>query len=166
MTSLAASLAALALAACVTAADPAGVARREIEAVIAASVEATRAKDAAAFLALVPSDVVIETDTGQLTTRADLEAAMQRRGQAWPTTVALSIVIERFTLRGAGDAEVWTLQRWERIPYGQPDVRVLTTQRHQEFWRRGADGRWGAHRIRELGGERWVNGVKQPAPTR
>lgn len=141
---------------------PATVARREIQGVIEAGLDATRRGDAAAFLARVPADFRLDHEDGRSTGRAELEAALRERFRNPPQTVRLDVVIERLELEG-GQARIWTLQSWERIARAATALagrRVLTTQRHEERWRR-RDGRWEAYRIRELGGQMFVDGALQ-----
>lgn len=138
------------------------MARREIQAVIDSGLDATRRNDAAAFMARVPADFRLDHEDGRSTGRADLEVALTRRFQNPPQTVRLEATIERLELHG-DEARVWTSQSWERIaPPGTALAgrRVLTTQRHEEHWRRSA-GRWEAYRIRELGGQMFVDGALQ-----
>lgn len=155
----------VAAAALLLAAAPAGeveAARSEIQAVIETGLAATRRNDSAAFLARLPADFRIVGRNGAITTRDMLAARLAARAQAAPHTVSLTVAIERLDLRG-DDATIWTSQRWERLAVrpGQTEPsRIVSTQRHEELWRR-RDGRWEGYLIRELGGAMTVNGVPQ-----
>jgi hypothetical protein len=137
-------------------------ARAEILAVIETRLEATRRNDSAAFMARVPADFRIEGRNGAITTREMLAARVAARAQAAPQTVSLTVMIDRIDLRG-DDATIWTSQRWERLavrPGETAPSRIVSTQSHEEHWRR-RDGRWEGYLIRELGGSMTVNGVAQ-----
>jgi hypothetical protein len=57
---------------------------------------------------------------------------------------------------------VYTSQHWERMMYQRDGITtdtVLTTQRHQEIWKKTPKG-WFGYNIIELGGEVFVNGNK------
>jgi hypothetical protein len=148
---------------CATGPDDTGLARRQIAAVIGEGMEASRRGDVEAFMARLPADFTVEQADGGTATRADVERAHLGRLRSKAETRSLTIDIERLEVRG-DEATVWTLQRWERrvTPPGETRSHdILTTQRHEERWRR-RDGRWEPYRIKELGGDAFIDGVRQP----
>ena len=71
-----------------------------------------------------------------------------------PKTLAISVAIDSIAVDG-DTAIVHTSQRWERLMLQSDGVTtdtVLTTQRHQETWRKTPRG-WFAYDVEELGRE-------------
>ena len=149
----------LALAVACAAGDTASSVRREIESTIARSVEATRSQDIDAYMALVPDGATIRGDSGETISRDQLRSNILRDWSIIPKTLSLSVSIESVAVHG-DSATVVTSQRWERLMLerdGRTTDTVLTTQRHEETWRKTPEG-WRAFDVKELGGEVFVNG--------
>lgn len=135
--------------------------RRQIEAAIARSVEATRAQDIDAYMAGIPDDAVVRDESGEIITRDQQRANTLRDWSIIPETLSIGVVIDRMDVNG-DVATVFTSQRWERRMLrrdGATTDTVLTKQKHKETWRRSARG-WLPCEIDELGGEVFVNGEK------
>jgi hypothetical protein len=148
---------------CATGPDATDLARRQIAAIIGEGIAASRRGDVEAFIARLPADFTVELADGGTATRADVEKAHLGRLRSNAETRSLTIDIERLEVRG-DEAIVWTRQRWERRvtpPGATRSHDIVTTQRHEERWRR-REGRWEPYRIRELGGEAFIDGVRQP----
>jgi ketosteroid isomerase-like protein len=133
--------------------------RREIEAEIARSVEATRSQNIDAYMAGTPDDLVIRDESGEIITKEKLRANTLRDWGIIPKTIAISMVIDSIEVTG-DTATVFTSQRWQRLMLerdGKTTDTVLTTQKHKEIWRRTARG-WLRYEVTELGGDVFVNG--------
>lgn len=149
-------------AGCATVPDPTETARTQIAGVIAQGIETSRRSDVDAFVARLPADFTVQRRDGGTATREDVRQAQLNRARSGAETLSLTIEIERLEVRG-DQATVWTNQRWERRvtpPGATQGHHVVTTQRHEESWRR-RDGRWEPYRINELGGDVIVDGVRQ-----
>ena len=132
-----------------------------IEAAIARGVEATRAQDIEAYMALIPEDAILRVDTGEIVTRDQLRANALRDWSIIPRTLSIGVAIDSIDLNG-DSATVYTSQRWERLMFqrdGKTTDTVLTTQRHKERWRKTPRG-WFAYEVEELGGEVFMNGKR------
>ena len=156
--------AACSLASC-SSADPSASSRvrRAIGAVIAQRVQATRARDIDAFLATVPSDIVLQDESGARMTLGQLRTNILREWSVIKATRSLAEDIDSLAL--AGDtATVFTTQRWDRLMLerdGATIDTVVTTEHHREIWRRTPAG-WRAYSVVELGGTVTVNGKPYP----
>ncbi|MBI3818332.1 MAG: hypothetical protein HY286_06535 [Planctomycetes bacterium] len=134
-------------------------ARSEIEAAIAASVEATRSQDINAYMATIPDDLIIRDETGATITRDQQRTNTLRDWSIIPRTLSIRVVVDTIHVDG-NNATVFTSQRWERLMFqrdGRTTDTVLTTQKHKESWRKTPRG-WFVYEIDELGGEVFVNG--------
>lgn len=133
--------------------------RRDIQASLDRTSQATLAKDIDAYMAELPPDFRIQDASGEVVTRERQRAYVLRDWAVIPRTRQLVQRVESIELRD-GTAIVQTSQRWEREML-RPDRSgvdvVLTTQRHRETWKRHA-GRWYGYDVQELGGEIFVNG--------
>lgn len=135
------------------------VARSDIESVIARGVEATRAQDIDAYMALIPGDAVLRDGAGGTVTREQLRANVLRDWSIVPRTLSISVAIDSLAVNG-DSAAIHTSQRWERLMLQRDGVTtdtVLTTQRHKEIWRKTPRG-WFAYVVEEQGGEVFING--------
>ena len=133
--------------------------RREIQASLQRTVDATLAEDIDAYMAELPPDLKIYDESGSIVTREQQRANVLRDWSIIEKTTSLTHTIDEISVQG-DTATVVTSQRWERQmlrPDGTAVDTVLTTQRHEETWRR-SNGRWYGYDIKELGGEIYVNG--------
>lgn len=134
--------------------------RREIETVIAHSVEATRRQDIDAYMETIPEDLVIHDERGAVITREQQRQNMLRDWSIIPRTTAIEVRIDSLAVEADTAATVYTAQRWERLMQQREGTKldtVLTTQVHRELWRKTPKG-WRSYEIQELGGNVWVNG--------
>jgi len=137
--------------------------RWAIEGEIMRSLEATRAEDINAYMDGVAPDLRIRQDDGSVLDRDGLRADVLQQWAIIEKTHLLETTIDRMRRRDTDEWVVWTSQRWDRTMIGRDGVsrhRVVTTQKHRELWRRRGV-RWYAYEIQELGGELWIDGVKQ-----
>jgi hypothetical protein len=133
--------------------------RLEIAAVIARRVQATQTRDIDAFLATIPSGLVLQDESGEKMTRAQLRANLLRDWSVIKATRRLTETIDSLSL-GADTATVFTRQHWDRLMFERDRVTidtVVTTERHRETWRRTPAG-WRPYAVLELGGTITVNG--------
>lgn len=139
------------------------VVRRDAEAVLAATMRATVAKDIEAYMALAPDSLVIYDTSGEIVDRDTLRANVLRDWAVIPETLALEQGVESVTMNACESAELLVNQRWERTmlrPNGVAGTdRILTTQRHRETWRHTPEG-WRGFEVEELGGDIFVNGER------
>lgn len=134
--------------------------RRAVEAVIARSLAATRAKDIDAYMACIPDDWSCVDEAGHRVTRRELRENTLRDWKIIVATIAIEERVESLKLNSPTVATVQTAQRWERTMLerdGRTKDHVITTQRHREEWRLTAQG-WRSYKVTELGGKVWVNG--------
>lgn len=153
-------LAALLLAGCAGGSGE-SIARSQIEAAIARSVEATRAQDIDRYMASVPEDLILHDGSGEIITRDQLRTNALRDWSIIPKTLSISVTIDSIAV-DSNSATAYTSQRWERLMLqrdGKTTDSVLTTQKHKEIWRNTPRG-WFAYEVQELGGEVFVNGKR------
>ncbi len=150
----------LLLAACASPPSDA-TARAEIEDALARSTRATIDQDIDAYMELIPEDLVLHDESGEVLGRDRLRADVLRDWSIIPKTLSIDVTIDDLEVHGE-TATVYTSQRWERLMFqrdGKTMDTVLTTQKHKETWRRTPRG-WLAYEIEELGGEVFVNGER------
>lgn len=133
--------------------------RRQIDASLQRTIQATVRKDIDTYMAELPPDLEIRDPSGETVTREEQRAAVLRDWSVIPRTLSLTHVVDSLDVDG-DTAIVMTSQRWERMmlrPDGSGQDTVLTTQKHRETWRRTPNG-WFGYDIEELGGDIFING--------
>ena len=134
--------------------------RRQIEARIARTVDATRRQDIEAYMATFAADFQEQATDGDQGNLADLRAHALRDWAIIPATRSIWARIDSMGPVVADSVVVYTDQRWERLMLERDLVTrdtVVTTQKHREVWRRTSAG-WKLSRVKELGGTIVLNG--------
>ncbi|TXH75636.1 MAG: hypothetical protein E6Q88_03345 [Lysobacteraceae bacterium] len=133
--------------------------RREIQAALDRSTQATFNEDIEAYMAELPPDFTIKDESGEEITREKQKENILRDWSVILRTLHLVQTVDSVRINN-GVAIVETSQRWEREML-RPDKSgtdiVLTTQRHRETWKQH-NGKWYGYDIVELGGEIFING--------
>jgi len=134
-------------------------ARADIQRQLDRSAEATRLKDIDTYMDCIPRDFALKDEQGHTISREQLRHNILRDWSIIRRTLGIQTKVDSLEIHGA-EATVYTSQRWEREMLerdGRTLDTVLTTQRHQETWRKTQNG-WMPYEIKELGGEVFVNG--------
>ena len=139
----------------------AGAVRAAIDGEIQQGVKATIEEDIDAYMDGVPDDYRIVEDDGAIKDKTALREHALRSWAIIDETIDLVITLDSIEVAPACDeATVITSQRWERMMRRRDDSgsdNVVTTQKHEERWRRKGR-RWYNYEIKELGGEIFING--------
>ena len=139
------------VAACAHKPDTEQTIRTQIEESIARNLDATKRKDIDAYMAEIPGDFVLYDESGTVVSRDQQRADVLRDWSIILKTLSISTTIDSLTVQGE-NATIFTSGRWERLmlrPDGKNSDRVLTTQRHQEQWRKTANG-WKSYDIKAV----------------
>lgn len=134
--------------------------REEIQNKLDLGVQATREKDIDLYMELLPKDLVIYDESGEVITREMQRNYALRDWAIIDTTLSISATLDSIHYLSRDSLQVFTSQRWERMMFRQDHVTldtVLTTQRHLETWKKSSAG-WLGYSIEELGGEIYING--------
>jgi ketosteroid isomerase-like protein len=133
--------------------------RADIQRQLDRSVDATRTKDIDTYMDCIPRDFALKDEQGDTISREQLRQNILRDWSIIRRTLGIQTKIDSLEVHGT-EATVFTSQHWEREMLerdGKTVDTVLTTQKHQETWRKTERG-WMPYEIKELGGEVFVNG--------
>jgi ribosomal protein S19E (S16A) len=133
--------------------------QRLIQAQIDRGLEGTRTKNIDLYMSVIPEGWSLLDEAGHTVTRDELRRGVLEQWAIIEKTISIAVNVERLTLN-KNEATVWTSQRWERLMHertGPALDNVVTTERHKEQWRL-VNGKWWCFRVKELGGEVYVNG--------
>ena len=134
--------------------------KAEIEAQIEVGLEEIRNMDVDKYLSSVPDSFEMITPAGDKVTAAELRAELAQLWSIIIKVIDVKQTIDSISIKDHDHAVVMTNQRFHRLMktrdgLGQNDV--ITTQRHEEEWVRTPNG-WRCMKIKELGGDIWVDG--------
>ncbi len=132
----------------------------EIQELINDGVEATTTKDIERYMSLLPADLVIYDESGEIISREQQREYALRDWAIIDTTLNNWMKIDSIQFHSSDSLHVFTSQRWERIMFRRDGVTtdtVITTQGHREIWKKNEKG-WFGYDILELGGRIWING--------
>lgn len=127
---------------------------------IYAGIEATRNKDVETYMSLLPEDLLIYDENGEVITWEKQKEYVLRDWAIIDTTLSIKMEIDSIKFESKDKVIVFTSQLWKRMMFQRDGVKtdtVLTTQRHKEIWKKNIKG-WFGYEIEELGGEIFING--------
>lgn len=134
----------------------------EINKSLAIGIEATINKDIEAYMSLMPKDLVIYDESGEIISREKQREYALRDWAIIDTTLFIENKVDSINYLKPDSIIVYTSQKWERMMFRRDHITtdtILTTQKHKEIWKHTAEG-WFGYDIIELGGEVFINGEK------
>jgi Domain of unknown function (DUF4440) len=133
--------------------------KNEIQMQLNNCAKAVETKDIELYMESIPEDFVIHDESGEIISREKQKEYTLRDWSIIDRTLSNKYTADSIKLYG-DSAVVFTSQRWERLMFqrdGKTTDTVLTTQLHQETWKKTKKG-WLNYDVKELGGQVFING--------
>lgn len=134
--------------------------KSEIQKQLDIGVIATKNKDIDSYMALLPDDFIIYDESGEVISREKQREYALRDWAIIDSTLEITVTVDSLSNVSDTNAIVFTSQIWKRLMFqrdGKTIDTVLTTQRHQENWKKRKRG-WFGYDVKELGGKIFING--------